>query len=135
MKSITYPICRFVLFAVYSCTFLTAQTDSSTAVIQFLKKNVPELSQFEKTLADHTISTGDTVKVVFRLEPDEKSIKLNDAERKNYLEVYVGESHKTHNVRWETFRVSKTFTHIFVYDVSRDTFLPLSSWQKARKDK
>jgi len=67
MKHFTYSFCCLVLFIVSNCTSLSAQTDNSVTLIEFLRKNIPELLQYEKTLVNHTISTGDTVTVVYRV--------------------------------------------------------------------
>ena len=51
---------------------------------------------------------------------------------KNYYMVYIGESHETHNVRWNTFYVKKDLTEILIDDIDKG-ILSLENWRLLKK--
>lgn len=50
-------------------------------------------------------------------------------ERKNY-QIYVGESHTDHSVRWFSLLVSKDLQTVKFYDIVEDRIHPVGYWRR-----
>lgn len=56
---------------------------------------------------------------------DEEPDKSSNSQYKDYYNVYVGENHPDHTVRWNTFYVNEKLNNILVEDITTGNLLTL----------
>jgi hypothetical protein len=71
----------------------------------------------------------DSVKSVVYTESDSDDPNAIHAVRQGFYHVYVGESHRDHNVRWYTFLLSSDFKRILFYDEAQSREWPPEHWR------
>ncbi len=94
-------------------------------ISEYLFQQVPEIKHFSNFIAKR----DSAVHFVYYIEsyPDPKS---SNPYKKEYYEVYVGESHTDHQVRWNTFLVRKDFNGILVRDHLNFDVITLEQWRR-----
>ncbi len=93
-----------------------------------LQTRVPELTKIGGPFVEKT-SKGKANLVVLLI--DCPAMNSDDTIRQHYYEIYVGESHETHNLRWYHFYIHKNLKDILVYDPADDIFRQLEDVRRS----
>ncbi len=90
-----------------------------------------EVKDYLNGIDKYNKKNNKNVKLVTLIQstPNSKSTNVLD---KNYYCVYVGESHETHDVRWNTFYVNKNLTEILIDDID-EGIVTLKNWRMLKK--
>ena len=129
MKNLLYFVRQSIAIMLLSGTCFS---QNNRDVFTKLKEEVVEIQTFHDNLISYTNSTDDSVRLLYNIKIDTLSGIKGDP-KNVYYSIYVGESHKTHTVRWETFLMSLDMKKIFVYDVGRDTYVTLNEWREQKR--
>ena len=103
-----------------------------------LQSRIPELVSIGAPFIQK-MSQGKAHLVV--LLEDCPAANSDDTIRQHYYEMYVGESHETHNVRWYHFYIHKNLKEILIYDPAEDSYSRLEdvrqseSWKRDWKSR
>lgn len=93
--------------------------------------NLPEVQVFFDNIDKYNKKNNKNVKMVSMIQTKPSSTATDNLDR-NYYMVYIGESHETHNVRWNTFYVKKDLTEILIDDIDKG-ILSLENWRLLKK--
>jgi hypothetical protein len=104
---------------------LMKQKQDDGKVLDFLRKQVPEIQQFAKQLSENGAESKLTMYV--------ESYPDYQAKEAWYI-VYVGESRSQSNVLWNRFAVSAALKEVKVYDAVNNTYAELEKWRRSNFD-
>lgn len=104
-----------VMQVVSGCSAKTSMTSEAEAMD--IIKSRPETMAFAERL-----EKVENVSIFMKVEGGGSESEAYD--------IYVGESHPTHTVLWNRFRVNKLTKRVYVYDVGSDTYIPIEQWEK-----
>lgn len=110
-------------------TSTSPNTNTNENMIDYVKKNVPEIGNLEKSLIS---KSNGTVKLSMYIERQPNPTSTNVYIR-DYYGIYVGESHPDHNVNIYRFAVQKDTKEILYYDVVQDKYMTLDEWRSQNK--
>lgn len=115
----------------YVCpsSVFTAEITKSDELINYLYDEVPELNKLANEIEKR--SKGAVRLTIYVAgEPNKGSQNKYDRE---YYTIYVGESHKTHNVNTYWFLIHKETKEILFQDISQNEYIPLKMWRSRNK--
>jgi len=103
-------------------------TNNINGIMDYLNRNVPEIAEFREQIEKN--SEG-KISVIMRVDdvPDNNS----KSEYKDFYDIYVGENHPNHTVRWNSFYVHKDLNKILVSDIVTGEVITLEKWRDLKK--
>lgn len=114
---------------VWPSLVFTTEITKSDELINYLYKEVPELNNLANEIKEK--SKGAVRLTIYVAgEPNKSSQNKYDRE---YYTIYIGESHKTHNVNIYWLLIHKDTKEILFHDIAEDEYIPLKVWRRRNR--
>jgi hypothetical protein len=124
MKSAACLLVLLVLISVSSMVYAQEREcdEMLDTLAQVLEMYVPELQEIAAPFIER--ASGGKAHLMTRIIHCADAMQ-EDTIRHDYYEMYVGESHSDHALRWYAFFIKENLKDILVYDPVKDLYIPL----------